>query len=119
MFAKGDKKSVRGQKIIGVFKFEDEAETEVDQPPKNEEEKEKPIATVEMTSLFGLLPRPSTVSRPAPPTPKDFQMTSEGLPPGWAMQLMKSGRTLFIDNTNQVLLILLDSSTRATLPMLA
>jgi hypothetical protein len=27
------------------------------------------------------------------------------LPPGWAMQLMKSGRTLFIDNRNQVISI--------------
>ena len=67
-------------------------------------DKEKGVATVEMTNLFGLLPRPSAVSatsRP-PPTPTDFELTSDGLPAGWAMQLMKSGRTLFIDNRNQV-----------------
>jgi hypothetical protein len=75
---------------------------------ENVVDKEKGVATVEMTNLFGLLPRPSAVtssmSRP-PPTPTDFELTSDGLPPGWAMQLMKSGRTLFIDNRNQVISI--------------
>ncbi|CAB4070119.1 UNC79 [Lepeophtheirus salmonis] len=60
-----------------------------------------------MTNLFELLPRPSGNSSnpvaPSPyaPTPEHHQMTSEGLPEGWAMQLMHSGRTLFIDNANQ------------------
>ena len=95
---------------------EEEEEEEVDEPDHAEEVKmeevkksesegaEKGVATAEMTNLFGLLPRPSSasaISKP-PPTPMDFEMTSEGLPPGWAMQLMRSGRTLFIDNRNQV-----------------
>ena len=87
---------------------EEEAEDEVDEADNVERRNDdvadkdgKNIATVEMTNLFGLLPRPSTSTKPAP-TPTDFEMTTEGLPPGWAMQLMKSGRTLFIDNRNQV-----------------
>ena len=36
------------------------------------------------------------------PTPSDLQLTAgEGLPEGWAMQVMRSGRTLFIDMRNQ------------------
>ena len=36
------------------------------------------------------------------PTPSDLQLTTgEGLPEGWAMQVMSSGRTLFIDMGNQ------------------
>ena len=37
------------------------------------------------------------------PTPSDLQLTTgEGLPEGWAMQVIpSSGRTLFIDNRNQ------------------
>ena len=36
------------------------------------------------------------------PTPSDLQLTTgEGLPEGWAMQMMSSGRTLFIDMRNQ------------------
>jgi hypothetical protein len=93
---------------------EEEEEEEVEEPAeevKTDEAKkyesenvEKGVATVEMTNLFGLLPRPSSASAASkpPPTPMDFEMTSEGLPAGWAMQLMRSGRTLFIDNRNQV-----------------
>ena len=87
---------------------EDEVDHEnVEQPnPETLEnvDKEKGVATLEMTNLFGLLPRPSSASAASkpPPTPTDFEMTSEGLPAGWAMQLMRSGRTLFIDNRNQV-----------------
>ena len=85
------------------YEPEEEEEVDVDEADKaNVEKDSNNIATVEMTNLFGLLPRPSTTTKPAP-TPTDFEMTTEGLPPGWAMQLMKSGRTLFIDNRNQVI----------------
>ena len=54
-----------------------------------------------MANLFGFLPRPSGGQKA--PTPDNHQLTSgEGLPPGWTMQLMRNGRTLFIDNTNQI-----------------
>jgi hypothetical protein len=36
------------------------------------------------------------------PTPDNHVLSSEGLPQGWTMQLMRNGRTLFIDNANQV-----------------
>ena len=45
----------------------------------------------------------SPSKKPSAPTPSDLQLTmGEGLPEGWAMQVMRSGRTLFIDMRNQV-----------------
>jgi len=94
-----------------------------DGPEKNEEIEEKVVesessnnlkqlgipmeegsSSADVPNLFVLLPRPTSerVGAKLPPTPTDFELTSEGLPDGWAMQLMKSGRTLFIDNRNQV-----------------
>ena len=60
-----------------------------------------------MAGLFGFLPKPASamesgLSEIDAPTPDHYQLTSEGLPSGWAMQLMRNGRTLFIDNSNQV-----------------
>jgi hypothetical protein len=58
-----------------------------------------------MANLFGFLPRPAFQQQSAAasaPTPDHHRLTSEGLPQGWTMQLMRNGRTLFIDNTNQV-----------------
>ena len=64
----------------------------------------------EMANLFEFLPKPSsaaagasggtgaTKAGPSAPLPTDSQLTTQGLPEGWAMQLMRSGRTLFIDN---------------------
>eukprot|EP00094_Tigriopus_californicus_P000131 TCALIF_00127-PA protein Name:"Similar to UNC79 Protein unc-79 homolog (Homo sapiens)" AED:0.02 eAED:0.04 QI:0/0/0/0.66/0.5/0.33/3/0/2591 len=65
-----------------------------DKPPSSSE------VRTPMANLFGFLPRPSGHQKA--PTPSTHQITSEGLPAGWAMQLMSSGRTLFIDNTNQL-----------------
>ena len=64
----------------------------------------------EMANLFEFLPKPSSAAAggsggtgaskggPSAPLPTDSQLTTQGLPEGWAMQLMRSGRTLFIDN---------------------
>ena len=62
---------------------------------------------IPMAGLFGFLPKPasamdSDLNEADAPTPDHYQLTSEGLPSGWAMQLMRNGRTLFIDNSNQV-----------------
>ena len=62
---------------------------------------------IPMAGLFGFLPKPAAAAADAElpevsaPTPDHYQLTSEGLPAGWAMQLMRNGRTLFIDNANQ------------------
>ena len=67
----------------------------------------------EMANLFHLLPKPGkklsayqkggSENKQSAPTPSDLQLTTgEGLPEGWAMQMMNSGRTLFIDMKNQV-----------------
>ena len=79
---------------------------------KNIDEEEITPTVETMANLFELLPKPNNnnehnsaagalASANVAPTPDHHQMTSEGLPEGWAMQLMHSGRTLFIDNTNQ------------------
>ena len=48
-------------------------------------------------------PKGSSEMKHVAPTPSDLQLTTgEGLPEGWAMQMMSSGRTLFIDMRNQV-----------------
>ena len=62
---------------------------------------------IPMAGLFGFLPKPasamdSDLNEVDAPTPDHYHLTSEGLPSGWAMQLMRNGRTLFIDNSNQV-----------------
>ena len=64
---------------------------------------------IPMAGLFGFLPKPASAAMDPDlnnevdaPTPDHYQLTSEGLPSGWAMQLMRNGRTLFIDNSNQV-----------------
>ncbi len=77
-----------------AVQMEDPATTK----PEHEEKVRESVA-----NLFGFLPRPSTArAGGAAPTPDNHQLSSEGLPPGWTMQLMRNGRTLFIDNSNQV-----------------
>ena len=59
-----------------------------------------------MAGLFGFLPRPiqqqQAQTAVSAPTPDHHRLTAEGLPRGWTMQLMRNGRTLFIDNTSQI-----------------
>ena len=62
-----------------------------------------------MKTVYPLKPGPAVSGRhtspskkPSATTPSDLQLTmGEGLPEGWAMQVMRSGRTLFIDMRNQ------------------
>ena len=72
-----------------------------------EPERDSGDVRIPMAGLFGFLPKPAAatdaeLSEVDAPTPDHYQLTSEGLPAGWAMQLMRNGRTLFIDNSNQV-----------------
>ncbi len=68
--------------------------------PQKETNEDDDNVRVPLANLFGFLPRPSSTAKA--PTPDNHQLTSDGLPPGWTMQLMRNGRTLFIDNANQV-----------------